>query len=104
MEVQIFDNSLKQFIKSLDKPTKAKLIHVVELLERFGHQLGLPHSRKISCGLFELRILGIQQVRIFYAFHKGQAILLHGFVKKSSAIPCRELRNARQKLRRLTSV
>ncbi|MHA1658559.1 MAG: type II toxin-antitoxin system RelE/ParE family toxin [Promethearchaeota archaeon] len=51
--------------------------------------------------LFELRIRGKQEVRIFYTFHKSQIILFHGFVKKSQKIPKKEIRVAFQKLKQL---
>ncbi|MBU1179983.1 type II toxin-antitoxin system RelE/ParE family toxin, partial [Patescibacteria group bacterium] len=45
--------------------------------------LTLPHAKKVDKSIFELRIRGRQEARIFYAFHKNEIILLHGFVKKS---------------------
>jgi len=99
MEIRIFDNSLEKFIKNLQKPTIAKLLRTTNLLEKFGQKLGPPHTKKISTCLFELRISGKQEVRIFYSFHKSQIFLLHGFVKKSQKIPQREVKAAFQKLK-----
>ena len=104
MEIHIFDSSLEGFIKSLQKPTIAKVLRTINLLEKFGQKLGLPHTKKISTRLFELRVLGKQEVRIFYSFHKSQIFLLHGFVKKSQKIPRREIRVALQKLKLLDKV
>ena len=104
MEIRIFDTSLEYFIKSLPKPTVAKVLRNIDLLEKFGQKLGPPHTKKISACLFELRILGKQEVRIFYTFHKSQIFLLHGFVKKSQKIPKKEIKNALQKLKGLDSV
>ena len=103
MEIEIFDTSLEQFIESLEKPTIAKVLRTIDLLELFDSQLGMPHTKKISNELFELRIGGKQKVRIFYAFHKNNIILLHGFVKKSTKIPKKEVNNALAKLKRLTT-
>jgi len=61
--------------------------------------LTLPHAKKVDKSIFELRIRGRQEARIFYAFHKNEIILLHGFVKKSQKIPMRELRLAVKKLK-----
>ena len=101
MEIRIFDESLEKFIKDLQKPVIAKVLRTVDLLEKFGQKLGLPHSKKISNRLFELRISGKQEVRIFYTFHKSQTFLLHGFVKKSQKIPQKEIKTAFQKLKLL---
>jgi len=101
MEIHILDNSLDKFIKSLQKPTIAKVLRTIDLLEKFGEKLGPPHTKKISVRLFELRILGKQEVRIFYTFRKSQISLLHGFVKKSQKTPRKEIKTALQKLKQL---
>jgi len=104
MEIRIFDTALEKFIKSLQKPTIAKVLRVIDLLEIFGPKLGTPHTKKISARLFELRVIGKQEIRIFYTFHKSQTFLLHGFVKKSQKIPQKEIKVAFQKLKLLDRI
>ena len=104
MNIRFFDSHLEKFIYSLDEATTAKILRTIDLLEMFGNQLTLPHSKKVQARLFELRILGKQQIRIFYTFHKDKAFLLHGFVKKSNQIPKKELSLALQKLKALDSI
>jgi len=104
MEIRILDTSLERFIESLEKPTIAKVLRTIDLLEKFGQKLGPPHTKKISTHLFELRISGKQEIRIFYSFHKSQILLLHGFVKKSQKIPQKEIKIALQKLKLLDRV
>jgi hypothetical protein len=104
MEIQIFDESLEKFIKSLEKPTIAKVLRTIDLLGLFGPRLGMPHAKRIFDQLFELRIRGRQEVRIFYTFYKNKIVLLRGFIKKSAKIPQKEINNAFAKLRRLTKV
>jgi len=104
MEIRILDASLERFIESLEKPTIAKVLRIIDLLEKFGQKLGLPHTKKISTHLFELRISGKQEIRIFYSFHKSQILLLHGFVKKSQKIPQKEIKITLQKLKLLDRV
>jgi len=101
MEIRIFDVSLEKFIKSLQKPTIAKVLRTIDLLEKFGQRLGPPHTKKISAHLFELRVAGKQEVRIFYSFHESQIFLLHGFIKKSRKIPQKEIKITSQKLKQL---
>mgnify|MGYP000663425715 CR=1 FL=1 len=60
--------------------------------------------KKIKDKLFELRILGKIEVRIFYMFNKSKIILLHGFIKKSQKIPKKELRYALNKMNELDKV
>lgn len=102
MNIHFFDTQLEKFINSLDEASIAKALRIIDLLEMFGRKLTLPHSKKVHAQLFELRIMGKQEVRIFYTFYKDKAVLLHGFVKKSKRIPNKEMRTALQKLRHLT--
>ncbi len=53
------------------------------MLENQGHLICMPASKSLGNGLFELRAVGKEQVRIIYCFHKGRAYLLRGFIKKS---------------------
>ena len=100
--ILFFDSSVEDFILSLEKQTTAKVLRVIDLLGKFGHHLSLPHSKKISADLFELRIRGRQEVRIFYTFQQGSAVILHGFIKKSQVTPAREIEQAKKKLKGLT--
>lgn len=82
------------FIRSLETMTKAKIGRVIDLLEDYGQTLGMPHSKAVATGIFELRIHGKQEIRILYTFHKGDAVLLKAFVKKTEKLPRRELKIA----------
>ena len=104
MEALIFDNKLERFIESLEKITIAKVLRTIDLLEKFGHQLEMPHSKIIGTGMLELRIRGMQEVRIFYTFHNGAAVLLHGYIKKTDRIPVKELAVANRKKSELDNV
>ncbi len=104
MIVHFFNDELERFIQDLEKPTIAKVLRTVDLLERFSHDLGMPHSKKIAPRLYELRIRGQQEIRIFYTFHQNAIILLHGFVKKSQQLPRRELGLAYRRLRTLDTL
>lgn len=103
MQIHIEDE-VQKFIESLETQTIAKTLRTIDLLERFGNKLTMPHSKKISVSLFEIRMRGQQEVRIFYCFHKGIICLLHGFIKKSQKTPNKELRSAQAKYKALTSL
>lgn len=94
MQVTIL-NSVKTFLESLNEKEIAKIIRTIELLEEFGNNLGLPHSKHMSDGLLELRIRSTREIRIFYCFHKNQTVLLHAFIKKTQKTPEKEINTAR---------
>lgn len=100
MQIILLD-SVEIFLESLNAKEIAKVIHTLELLEEFGNHLGLPHSRHMSDGLLELRIRGTREIRIFYCFHKNQAVLLHACIKKTQKTLDKELVRARDAKERL---
>ena len=97
MEIKFFHRSIQQFIESLEQSTFAHVLQKIQLLEEFGHAVGMPHSKKIGKRLFELRIRGVQEVRLIYIFHDGLAFILHAFVKKTDRIPLKEIKLARKR-------
>lgn len=103
MIVKTFDEKIEDFISSLDRDTYSKVLKTSDLLKIFGNQLRMPYSKSLGNRLFELRIKGQQEVRIFYTFYQGEAILLHGFSKKTQKTPLKELETAMSKLKILTN-
>lgn len=102
-EVNLFttnrgEKPVSSFILELDATTKAKVANLLDLLEQYGPKLGMPHSKKMSRDLYELRIRGKIEVRIFYTFKNNQIYLLHAFQKKSQKTPRRELEVAESRL------
>jgi phage-related protein len=102
MIAKTFDVKVDDFIKSLNRSTGTKITRHIDLLVRFGNQLRMPYSKSLGENLFELGIRGQQEIRIFYTFNNGIAILLHGFIKKTQKTPPKELKTALTKLRVLT--
>ena len=86
------------FIFKMQPPTRGKLSRLIDMLERFGPELTMPHTKPLGGSLYELRVRGKQEVRVFYVFAKGNTIyLLHAFQKKTQETPKKELELARQR-------
>lgn len=85
---------VKEFIKSLEASTISKISSEIDLLKDHGPFLGMPHSRKMTKDLYELRIRGRQEIRIVYGFINKTIILLHIFIKKTQETPLREIEAA----------
>ena len=77
------------------------MVHGLELLERYGNKLEMPHSKALGGGLFELRIIGITHIRFVYAFHQNQIFILHIFQKKTAHISQHDIEYARAQLKAL---
>jgi len=84
------------FIENLNDKAQAKVANSLDLLEQYGIRLGLPHVKKISgTHLWELRILGKDNIRIFYIARINKVfLLLHGFLKKKQKTNKREIKVA----------
>jgi phage-related protein len=75
-------------------------------MEVFGPDLGLPHTRAMGDGLFELRLKAAEGIaRVFYCTIVGRKIVvLHQFIKKTDKTPPREIATARRRMREVKNV
>lgn len=85
------EEPVKEFVKSQQPQTQAKITHLIDLLEKYGSTLGMPHIKKIAGEIYELRIRGKEEVRIFLAFKNQNIYLLHAFKKKTQQTPTKEI-------------
>lgn len=97
MDVRYFSNNIRKFIDSLEPLTIVKTFRTIDLLSKFGNRLGMPHSRTLKNGLFELRVRGVQDVRLIYCFHASHVVILHAFLKKTQRTLPRELGVAQER-------
>ena len=76
-----------------------------ERIETYGPDLGMPHTRAMGDGLFELRLKGVEGIaRVFYCTQGGRRVVfLHCFVKKTRKTPAKELEQARSRLKEVKS-
>ena len=67
----------------------ARFIRYAERMEVYGPDLGMPHTRAMGDGLFELRLKAAEGIaRVFYCTVVGRRIVvLHQFVKKTEKTP-----------------
>jgi phage-related protein len=70
-------------------------------MEVFGPDLGMPHTRAMGNGLFELRLQAAERIaRVFYCTIVGKKVMvLHQFTKKTDKTPPRELEKARRRMK-----
>jgi phage-related protein len=92
--------TVESFVLGLPDGLLARYLKLTDMMLEFGVNLGMPHTRPMSDGLFELRIKGKEGIaRVFYCTLIGQRIvMLHGFIKKSEKTPPKELKLARERL------
>src|SRR5689334_12302544 len=100
-EIVYYSEDLQRAIMDLPPGVQARYIHLTQRILDFGPNLGMPHSRAMGQGLFELRLKSKEGIgRVFYFNLPGQRVMmLHAFVKKSARTPAKELKIARDRMK-----
>jgi phage-related protein len=102
MEWQIvyYSDDLQRTILGFPVGLQARYIHLTQRMLAFGPNLGMPHSRAMKQGLFELRLKSKEGIgRVFYCNLSDRRIMmLHALVKKSAKTPSKELKTARDRM------
>jgi len=84
---------------------KERFLRLVKLMEEYGADLGMPYTRALGEGLFELRVKGREGIgRAFFCYVVNKRIIiLHGFIKKTQKTPLQELQLAKERLKKVNS-
>ena len=104
--IEYYSESVRLEIEALPVGIRAAYARLTFMLEEFGLELRMPHSRAIGDGLFELRPKGREGIaRVFYCMKVGRKIIvLHSFVKKANETPKRELDSALRRQKEITEL
>jgi phage-related protein len=100
-EIAYYSDDVQEAILRFPPGLQARYIHLTERMLTFGPDLGMPHTRAMGKGLFELRLKSKEGIgRVFFCTRPNRRILmLHAFVKKSAKTPVKELKVARERMR-----
>lgn len=103
MEIKFYEDQtgrvpVKEFLDGLDIKMRQKMLRSIQALQDMGISLRMPLSESLEDGIFELRAKsGTNISRVMYFFIIGnQAVLTHGFIKKTQKTPRRELQRAKE--------
>lgn len=99
-KVTFYSPRLEEEILQLPAGFVARFVRYAERMEAYGPDLGMPHTRAMGSGLFELRLKAAEGIaRVFYCTIVGrQIVMLHQFTKKSEKTPRKELEIARRRM------
>ncbi|MDE1875174.1 MAG: type II toxin-antitoxin system RelE/ParE family toxin [Patescibacteria group bacterium] len=101
MEISYCNQKTARFYSDLEPGIQKHVDKAFELLKGRPYDLGLPLSRSLGDGLFELRVIDLIHVRFIYTFHNNVIWMLHGFIKKTRRISFKDMDYARKELRKL---
>ncbi|MBT4526577.1 MAG: type II toxin-antitoxin system RelE/ParE family toxin [Deltaproteobacteria bacterium] len=100
-QIKYFNNNLEDDILNLPEGLLARYLRLTDLMLQFGANLGLPHTKAIESGLFELRVKSKEGIaRVFFCTKIGKKIvMLHSFIKKSQKTPKKEINIAKSRMK-----
>lgn len=86
---------LMSWLNRQNQRVQDKATELIALLEERGHTLGMPHTKVLRDGIWELRVI-VQRVqhRILYAFVGKNVVLLTNGLTKTSKVPAKEIDKA----------
>lgn len=89
-EIEFFEDRrgkkpVQEWFAKLAKPDQKEVAKLLGLLEIFGYELGLPHAKNLSGGIYELRTKSKGAgYRVYYTFKDEMIIILLVAGDKSS--------------------
>lgn len=90
---------VREWLLSLTKDERAIIGADIKTVE-FGWPIGMPTSRPMGQGLFEVRSsLPNRIARVLFCITDGKMVLLHGFIKKDQQTPAADLQVARDRMK-----
>ncbi len=99
-EIVYYSDEVQETIGAWPVGIRAFYARLAERMRVFGPNLGLPFTRSMGQGLFEIRARGKEGIgrAFFCTVVKREIVILHAYIKKSQRTPARELEVARRRL------
>jgi phage-related protein len=96
-EIVYYSEAVQDEIDSWPAEDRAVYVRITELMKHYGSNLGMPYTRRIDTGLFEIRA---KTGRAFYCTEvERKIVILHAFIKKSQKSPKRHVNTAKKRMR-----
>lgn len=98
-----YNDNVAEQVAAWPRSIRASFLRIAETMQEQGPNIGMPHTRAMGAGLFEVRAKGREGIaRAFYCTIVGQRIvILHAIVKKTEQTPARDLETARTRQREI---
>ena len=76
-QIEYYNQKLEDEILNLPDGLLARYLRLTDLMLEFGSDLGLPHTKAVEKGLFELRVKSKEGIaRIFFCTKIGKKIIM----------------------------
>ncbi len=102
-KIRYYSEPVRQDIEAWPVGIRAVYARITERMEVLGPNLGMPFTRVLGEGLFEIRAKGHEGIgRAFFCTVVGhEIVILHAFIKKTEKTPRKELALARKRLKEI---
>ena len=99
--ITYYSESVQAEILALPAGLIARYLRYADRMEVYGPDLGMPHTRAMGGGLFEMRLKASEGIaRVLYCTMIGKRIMiLHQFTKKPKKTPLKDLALARRRMK-----
>ena len=100
-QINYYSEDVLKILENWPVGIRAYYARLTERIKLYGPNLGMPFTRSIGDGLFEIRAKGKEGIgrALFCTVVGNKIIILHAFIKKSQKTPHKELKIARQRLK-----
>jgi len=99
-QILYFDDDVQEIISSWPIGIRAYYARITERMMLYGPNLGMPFTRSMGRGLFEIRVRSKEGIAraFFCTIVDRRIVILHAYIKKSQKTPSKELKLARKRL------
>lgn len=99
-EIEYYSEKVRLSIDGWPVGIRAFYARVTDRMSQVGPNLGMPFTKSMGKGLFEIRAIGKEGIgRAFFCTVSGKTIIiLHEFIKKSEKTPKIKLDIARKRM------
>lgn len=99
-KIDFYNQSVKEKADQLPKSIKAKFEAIMDKILEYGPNLGMPFTRPMGKGLFEIRAKGQEGIArgLSCTISSNTVVILHVFIKKTEATPNKELELANKRM------
>ena len=100
-KINFYNETVKNMVNKLHPTIRAKFEAIRDAMLEHGPDIGMPFTRAMGKGLFEMRAKGQAGIArgFFCTVSSRTIIILHIFVKKTESTPQKELQLAKKRMK-----
>ena len=100
-KITFFNDKVEAQTLKLPTGILANFLHIAEMIENMGPNLGKPYVGRLDSGLYEIRAKGKEGIArsVYCTLKKQEVVILHTFIKKSEKTPKKDLDLSKKRMK-----